>query len=172
MSWFDPLLSRFEVSNEEISRKKLFLITVLLVSLAIPYCLLASPLDVTLPPLVATEVGRDASLVVSWDVYALAALGVLMMVWLLVPLAVCFREAFRGWRMGSLFVAFAKTMTQANNGKQADQWLRAESLLYRFMTVVAVLAGVASILVRLYEFAIMRPELPNDWLALDRSATC
>lgn len=172
VSWFDPLLSRFEVSNEEISRKKLFLITVLLVSLAIPYCLLASPLDVTLPPLVATEVGRDASLVVSWDVYALAALGVLMMVWLLVPLAVCFREAFRGWRMGSLFVAFAKTMTQANNGKQADQWLRAESLLYRFMTVVAVLAGVASILVRLYEFAIMRPELPNDWLALDKAPAC
>ena len=37
----------------------------------------------------------------SWDFYALAVMGVLTMVWLLVPLAVCFREAFRRRGSGS-----------------------------------------------------------------------
>ncbi len=164
-SWFDPLLSRFEVSGDDISRKNLFLITMLLVSLAIPYCILASPLDVALPPAVAPDGEREAALVVSWDVYALAVMGVLMMVWLLISLAVCFREAFR--KRSS-----AQLAAPAADGRpaQADRWLIAESLLYRVMTVAAVLAGIASIVLRLYEFALMRPELPNDWLALDRSA--
>ena len=105
VSWFDPLLSRFAVAGEDISRKNLFLIAMLLVSVAIPYCLLAAPLDVALPPNVAPEGEREASLVVSWDVYALAAMGVLTMVWLLVPLAVCLREAFRGWSSRSQSVA-------------------------------------------------------------------
>jgi len=163
-SWFDPMLSRFEVSGNEISRKNLFMIAMLLVSLAVPYCLLAAPLDVALPPLAAAEGERDAALVVSWDVYALAVMGVLTMIWLLVPLGVCFREAFRGRGSGSqLAVAPA-------GSRQADRWLTAESLLYRVMTLGAVLAGIACIVVRLYEFAVLRPELPNDWLALDRSA--
>ena len=42
-------------SGNDISRKNLFLIAMLLVSLAVPYCLLAAPLDVALPPLVAAE---------------------------------------------------------------------------------------------------------------------
>ena len=163
VSWFDPLLSRFAVAGEDVSRKNLFLIALLLVSVTIPYCLLASPLDVALPPNVAPEGEREASLVVSWDVYALAAMGVLTMVWLLVPLAVCFREAFRKRAWPSSAPAQA-------GPRQVDPWLVAEGLVYRFMTLAAVLAGIAAIGIRLYEFAIMRPELPNDWLALDRSA--
>ena len=162
---FDPMLSRFEVSGNDISRKNLFLIAMLLVSLAVPYCLLASPLDVALPPLVAADGERESSLVVSWDVYALAVMGVLTMVWLLVPLAVCFREAFRRRGSGSQLAAAVPA-----GPRQADRWLTAESLLYRLMTLAAVLAGIACIVVRLYEFALLRPELPNDWLALDRSA--
>ena len=141
------MLSRFEVSGNDISRKNLFLIAMLLVSVAVPYCLLASPLDVALPPLVAADGEREISLAVSWDVYALAVVGVLTMVWLLVPLAVCFREAFRRRGSGSQLAATVPT-----GPRQADRWLVAESLLYRLMTLAAVLAGIACIVVRLYEF--------------------
>ena len=144
------MLSRFEVSGNDISRKNLFMIAMLLVSLAVPYCLLASPLDVALPPLVAAEGEPEASLVVSWDVYALAVMGVLTMVWLLVPLAVCFREAFRRRGSGSQRVAAVPA-----GPRQADRWLTAESLLYRLMTLGAVLVGIACIVVRLYEFALL-----------------
>ena len=42
------------------SRKSLFLIAMLVVALAIPYSLLATPLDVVLPPAVAAD-GRAGS---------------------------------------------------------------------------------------------------------------
>ena len=116
-SWFDPLLSRFEVSADDMSRKKLFLIAMLLVSLAVPYCLLAAPLDVALPPLVAADGEREALLVVSWDVYALAVMGVLTMVWLLLPMAVCFREALRRESSG------AASATVLGARRQGDRWL-------------------------------------------------
>ncbi len=51
-----------------------------------------------------------------------------------------------------------------------DRWLTAENLLYRLLTLAAVLGGMAFILWRLYCFALVRPEMPNDWMALDRSA--
>ena len=52
----------------------------------------------------------------------------------------------------------------------ADRWLTTENLLYRLLTLAAVLGGIAFILWRLYRFALVRPEMPNDWMALDRSA--
>jgi|GEM_PF-2287823 len=164
-SWFDPLLSRFEVSGTDLSRKRLFLIAMLLVALAVPYCLLAAPLDIALPPLVAADGERFASFVLNWDVYALAVMGVLTLVWLLLPLAVCLREVFR-----TRGAASGAAAAESAGPRHADRWLTAESLLYRLMTLAAVLAGIACIVVRLYQFALLRPEMPNDWLGRDRSA--
>jgi hypothetical protein len=160
------MLSRFEVTGEDASRKNLFLIAMLLTSLAIPYCLLAAPLDVALPPHVAAGGEREASLVVSWDVYALAVMGLLTMVWLLVPLSVCLREAIRRRALSPERTAPANP----EGPSQEDRWLTAEGLLFRLMTIVVVLVGISGIVFRLYQFGLLRPELPNDWLALDRSA--
>ena len=62
-SWFDPLLRRFEVGGPDLWRKNLFLIAMLVVALAIPYSVLAAPLDVVLPPLVAPDGEHVAKLI-------------------------------------------------------------------------------------------------------------
>ncbi len=161
-SWFDPVLSRFVVSGQSSTRKHLFLTSLLLVALAVPYGMLATPLDVAIPPRVAPAGDREARLMVSWDVYALAMLGILTMLWLLVPLLVCLREAIRRNSSGK--------RTAGKGPVQVDRWLIFESLFYRVMTLSVVVVGIAFIVIRLFEFALLRPELPNSWLALDRSA--
>src|SRR5271166_3510220 len=88
-SWFDPLLSRFDLTYPGRSGKSLLLITLLVVALAIPYSLLATPLDIALPPAVTAEGERDATLVVSWDIYALCGMGIFTLVSLLLPLGIC-----------------------------------------------------------------------------------
>jgi hypothetical protein len=162
-SWFDPLLRRFELASPGISRKRLFLIALLMVAIAVPYCQLAEPLDLALPPRVASGGERNALLTVTWDVYAMAGLGVVALVWMLLPLGVCLRQVFRGRGQVS---RGARTAT----GRETDRWLSLEGALYRLLTFGAILVGIVWILFRLYRFAIMRPEFPNDWLALDRSA--
>jgi len=162
-SWFDPLLSRFALTHPDRSRKGLFLITLLIVAVAIPYSMLATPLDIAVPPAVAAEGERDATLVVSWDVYALFALGIFTLVLLLLPLSICLREVFRSGRRPR---RRASSPADLSN----DPWLVAEDLIFRTMVVATATAGIACILWRLYEFALWRPEIPNDWLALDRSA--
>jgi hypothetical protein len=59
---------------------------------------------------------------------------------------------------------------EPSSERRHDRWLTAETLFYRILTLTAVVAGIVSIVVRIYRFALMRPELPNDWLALDRGA--
>lgn len=161
-SWFDPLLRRFEVGGPNRSRKNLFLIAMLVVSLAVPYSVLVAPLDVVLPPLIEPGGEQVAILVVDWDVYALAVVGVLTLIWFLVPLAFCLRAVVHG-RMRARAGVSAGV-------KPADRWLTAEGLLYRFLSLAAILGGLLGIATRLYRFAVMRPELPNDWLSLDRGA--
>ena len=95
-SWFDPLLRRFEVSGPDLSRKNLFLIAMLAGALAVPYCLLAAPLDVALPPLVAPgrrarrPAGSSAGTSTPWRSWPCWRC-----VWILVPLGVCLRGVFR-----------------------------------------------------------------------------
>jgi hypothetical protein len=158
-SMFDPLLRQFEVTSPDRSRKNLFLIVMLVVALAVPYSVLVAPLDVALPPVVSTDGEQDARLVVSWDVYALAALGIATLAGFLLPLGLCLRGVF------------LKDAPDDPVGKEpVDRWLAAESLLYRCLALTAILAGALCIGARIYTFALLRPELPNDWLALDRSA--
>jgi hypothetical protein len=164
-SWFDPLLRRFEVSSPDLSRKALFLIALLLVAVAVPYCLLAAPLDLVLPERSSTGGERNARLVVGWDLDALACLAAIALVWMLVPLGICLRGVLLG-RAGP-----PRSSKDTRSAPQrADRWLTAEGLLYRLLTMVVVLAGIGCILLRLYRFAFVRPEMPNDWLSLDRSA--
>jgi hypothetical protein len=162
-SWFDPLLRRFEVSRAEVSSKRLFLISLLMVAMAVAYCQLAEPLDVALPPRVAPDGERNALLIVGWDVYTLAVLGTLTLLWMLVPLGICLREVFR--RQGPV----SRTDAALGTGQESDRWLAAEDMLYRLLTLGAAVAGIACIFTRLYRFTLLRPELPNDWLSLDRS---
>ena len=163
-SWFDPMLRRFNVSHEDLSRKNLFLIAMLQLALAVPYCLLAAPLDVALPPRVSPGSERDALLEIGKDVYALAALATIALLALLVPLGFCLRGVFRA----------GATSSQGPGGQQGprrrDRWLIGRELALPAADLVAVLGGIAVILWRLYRFAVVRPEMPNDWLALDRSA--
>ena len=137
----------------------------LVVALAVPYSFLVSPLDVVLPPVVSPDGERDAVLVVSGDVYLMAGLGIATMVWFLLPLLLCLREVFR--KHGASAPSKAD---EPSSQTHADRWLTAESLVYRFLSLAAVVAGIVCIVGRIYRFAMMRPELPNDWLALDRSA--
>ncbi len=164
-SWFDPVLNRFVVRSSDRPRKNLFLTVMLVVALAVPYSFLVSPLDVVLPPVVSPDGERDAVLVVSGDVYLMAGLGIATMVWFLLPLLLCLREVFR--KHGESAPTKAD---EPSSQTHADRWLTAESLVYRFLSLAAVMAGIVCIVVRTYRFAMMRPELPNDWLALDRSA--
>jgi hypothetical protein len=158
-SLFGPLLRRFEVTSPDRSRKNLFLIVMLVVALAVPYSFLVAPLDVALPPVVSPDGEQDARLVVGWDVYALAGLGIATLAGLLLPLGLCLRGVF------------LKDAPDDRAGRQqVDRWLAAESLLYRCLALTAVLAGALCIGARIYRFFLLRPELPNDWLALDRSA--
>ena len=164
-SWFDPMLNRFVVRSPDRPRKNLFLTVMLVVALAVPYSFLASPLDVVLPPVVSQDGEHDAVLVVSGDVYVMAGVAIATLVWLMLPLLLCLREVFRKHGVS----------TQSKPGEpeaqqKTDRWLIAESLVYRFMTLAAAVAGIVCIVARTYQFAMMRPELPNDWLALDRSA--
>jgi hypothetical protein len=163
-SWFDPMLRRFDVSSEDLSRKNVFLIALLLVSVATPYCLLAEPLDVVLPPRISKGGEIGARLDVRWDTYALSGLATVALLLILAPLCLCLREVFRAGRTNPTGSAGEK------GPKSVDRWLTAENLLYRSLTLVAVLGCMASILWRLYHFALVRPEMPNDWMALDRSA--
>jgi hypothetical protein len=162
-SVFDPLLNRFSLAHPDRSRRSLFLITLLIVALAIPYSLLATPLDIAIPPQVAAEGERDATLVVSWDVYALCGMGIFTLVALLLPLGVCLREVFRSGRRSRHRAAFETDLP-------LDHWLVTEDLTLRAMVAATATAGIACIVWRLYQFALLRPEIPNDWLALDRSA--
>jgi hypothetical protein len=164
-SWFEPLLRRFAVSTPDLSRKNLFLIAMLVLAIAVPYCMLVAPLDLALPAGNAAEGEQIVTLKVAWDVYALAGLATVTLVWLLIPLCVCLREVVR--RSGS---RQALGQDVPSGRRHDDRWLSAESTLYRLLTALAVGAGIACILFRLYQFAMVRPELPNDWLALDRSA--
>jgi len=163
-SWFDPLLSRFDLTYPGRSGKSLLLITLLVVALAIPYSLLATPLDIALPPAVTAEGERDATLVVSWDIYALCGTGVFTLVSLLLPLGICLREVFRSGRRSR-----RRDRSPAED-LPLDPWLVAEDMTLRAMVVLTAATGIACIVWRLYQFALLRPSLPNDWLALDRSA--
>jgi hypothetical protein len=165
-SWFDPLLSRFAMTHPDRSSKGVFLITLLIVAVAIPYTMLATPLDIAIPPAVGDEAEgeRDATLVVSWDVYALCAMGIFTLVLLLLPLGICLREGFRGGRRWS------RHRAKSPADLPVDPWLVTEDLTLRAMAIATATAGIACIVWRLYEFALWRPEIPNDWLALDRSA--
>jgi hypothetical protein len=162
-SWFAPLLQRFAVSTPDLSRKNLFLIAMLVLAVAVPYCVLAAPLDVILPARGTADGEEIVALRVGWDVYALAGLAVVTLCWLLVPLVVCLREVVRR--------APANAPPDGGaTGRRVDRWLSSEDVLYRLLTAGAVLTGIGCILARLYQLVMVRPELPNDWLALDRSA--
>jgi hypothetical protein len=164
-SWFDPLLRRFAVSTPDLSRKNLFLIAMLVLALAVPYCTLAAPLDLAVPAGKTSDGEQIITLKVDWDVYALAGLAVVTLVWLLVPLIVCLREVVRPSGSDPALAG-----NRLGDRGRNDRWLSAEDLLYRMLTALAVGAGIACILFRLYQFATVRPAMPNGWLALDRSA--
>src|SRR5207248_8990307 len=129
-SLFDPMLNRFVVRSPDRPRKTLFLTVMLVVALAVPYSFLVSPLDVVLPPVVSPDGERDAVLLVSGDVYLMAGLGVATLVWFLLPLGLCLREVFR--KQGA---STPRKAEEPSSQKQADRWLTAESLVYRFMTL-------------------------------------
>ena len=163
-SWFDPLLRQFEVSSPALSRKNLFLIALLVVALAVPYCALFEPLDVALPSRVSADGEQTASLQVGWDVLALAGIGSMTLVWLLIPLAICLRQVVRRSNSDRQGVPVSSPRPSV------VRWVTAENSLYRLMTLTVSLAGIGWILARIYRFALIRPEMPNDWLALDRSS--
>jgi hypothetical protein len=147
-----------------VSRKRLFLIALMMVSLAIPYCELTEPLDLAWPPRGEAGGAQQPALVVPWDVYALAALAVLAMLWMLLPLCICLGYALRGR------TAAGPSVVAGSRRHESDGWLTAEAALYRLLTFAVSVAGVGVIFIRLYRFAAYRPELPNDWLTLDRAA--
>ena len=67
-----------------------------MVAVGVPYCLLASPLDLALSPRGESPGGeRNARLIVGWDIHALAVLATLALLWMLLPLGVCLREVLR-----------------------------------------------------------------------------
>lgn len=165
-SWFDPLLRRFGVSHSDHSPKSLFLIALLLVSVAAPYCLLCAPLDLVVPAAEGTLDGeRNVRLIMSWDVFAFAAVATVALLCLLLSLCLCLRGVPRS-RSGST----PSGEEQPHDSREADRWITSGQTFYRLLTVVTLGVGIACILVRLYQFALMRPELPNEWLALDRMA--
>ncbi|QEH36179.1 hypothetical protein OJF2_47390 [Aquisphaera giovannonii] len=173
-SVFDPLLQRLDATRDDRPRKRGFLVALALTSAAIPYCLLAAPVDVALPPRVAPAGEGEVRLVVGMDIYALAAVGVLTMLGMLVPLSLCAYESLRRRRGGRPEGAADPSATPpaqaAPPARDGDRWLTAEGGAYRGMTFLVAATGIACILYRLYQFAVLRPSMPNDWMALDRSA--
>ncbi|WP_165226844.1 hypothetical protein [Aquisphaera insulae] len=175
-SLFDPLLQRLDTARDDRPRKRGFLVALAMTSAAIPYCLLAAPVDVALPPRIAPAGEGEARLVVGKDIYVLAAAGVLTMLGMLAPLTLCAGEALI--RRQPSGPAPAPTPAPADGGPapggarsaRRDRWLTAEGAAYRGLTFVVAAAGIVCILYRLYQFLVLRPSMPNDWMALDRSA--